>query len=75
VSSYYPDVDAELGEPGSEEMPVAQLLREVHRIACIAGPRVPISEVARGVHDPLCNTARLLAQDQAHLAAERRCRQ
>lgn len=45
---------------GTDEIPVSQLVQEVHRRFCSLDGQV---------HDPACNTLRLLAEDQAQLAA------
>lgn len=60
-------VDPALGPIGTEEMSVDQMLRDVHLACCIASPRLRTSEIIAGQHDPACNTARLLAEDHAHL--------
>lgn len=52
--------DAPLPPIKGEEMPVAQAIQEIHRLAC-----------TKTQHDPLCNTVRLLHDDWAALLQER----
>lgn len=54
----------ELGPIGGDESTVLELVRWIHQEKC-AG-------MFAEAHDPMCNTMRLLADDQAHLAAESR---
>lgn len=57
----YAELDQILGPIGEEEVPVADLIRTVHRLCCS-------ERLYTEKHDPACNTLRLLAGDQAQLA-------